>query len=126
MLAQGRDTGGGGAQAEIVMSARPAGSGTALQAEARVFLTGRIAGFGRSLAGDVSRRMFEEFARAVDRAAAGAEPDVGAKPPGAMRLLIGALSARLRASLRRLRPRSRDPKDRRSHARRRTSSRNKR
>jgi carbon-monoxide dehydrogenase small subunit len=60
--AQGKDSGGGGAQAGIVMSAAAADAGTSLTAEASMFLTGRIAGFGRSLAGDVSRRMFEEFA----------------------------------------------------------------
>jgi aerobic-type carbon monoxide dehydrogenase small subunit (CoxS/CutS family)/carbon monoxide dehydrogenase subunit G len=100
---QGKDAGGGGAQAEIVMTATPSGSGVSLHAEARVFLTGRIAGFGRSLAGDVSRRMFEDFARAMDRAAAGAEPDADARPPGAVALLLGALSDRARTRFRKLR-----------------------
>jgi aerobic-type carbon monoxide dehydrogenase small subunit (CoxS/CutS family)/carbon monoxide dehydrogenase subunit G len=103
MRGQGKDTGGGGAQAHIVMTAAPSGSGVSLHAEARVFLTGRIAGFGRSLAGDVSRRMFEEFARALDRAAAGAEPDAHSRPPGAVSILVGALSDRFRQRLARLR-----------------------
>jgi aerobic-type carbon monoxide dehydrogenase small subunit (CoxS/CutS family)/carbon monoxide dehydrogenase subunit G len=103
MRGQGKDTGGGGAQADIVMTAVPSGTGVSLHAEARVFLTGRIAGFGRSLAGDVSRRMFEEFARALDRAAAGAEPDARARPPGAVSILVGALSDRFRQRLTRLR-----------------------
>jgi carbon-monoxide dehydrogenase small subunit len=103
MNAQGKDTGGGGAQAGIVMSAEPHGDGgTSLQAVADVFLTGRIAGFGRSLAGDVSRRMFEDFARAVDRAAAGEEPNAAARPPGAVSLLLATLGDRLRQRLRRL------------------------
>jgi hypothetical protein len=89
-----------------------------------VFLTGRIASFGRSLAGDVSRRMFEDFARGMDRAAAGAEPDVRAKPPGAMAILLGALSDRARARFRRLRQRSQDRTPRR--VRRRTPSRDER
>ena len=108
MKAQGKDT-GGGAQARIVMTAAAVdGSGTALQAEAQVFLTGRIAGFGRSLAGDVSRRMFEEFARAVDRAAAGEEePTAGARPPGAISLLLATIADRVRRFLRRLTSRGR-------------------
>ncbi len=91
MNAQGKDTGGGSAQAGIVMVARPEGTGTSLHAEANVFLTGRIAGFGRSLAGDVSRQMFEDFARAIDQAAAGAEPDVDARPPSGIALVAAAL-----------------------------------
>ena len=102
MRAQGKDTGGGGAQARIVMTAAAAdGGGTTLQAEANVFLTGRIAGFGRSLAGDVSRRMFEEFARAVDRAASGEEPSTGAQPPSAFSLLLATIVDRVRQRLRR-------------------------
>jgi carbon-monoxide dehydrogenase small subunit len=103
--AQGKDTGGGGAQAGIVMVATPSGSGTSLHADARVFLTGRIAGFGRSLAGDVSKRMFEDFARAIDQAAAGAEPEVDARPPSAFALLAAALRARARAPFDRMRAR---------------------
>lgn len=107
MRAQGKDAGGGGAQARIVMTATPAeGDATSLQAEASVFLTGRIAGFGRSLAGDVSRRMFEEFARAVDRAAAGQEPTDDARPPRAVSLLLSTIVDRLRQRLRRLSSRS--------------------
>ena len=102
MNAQGKDSGGGGAQAGIVMSAVAAEGGTSLTAEASVFLTGRIAGFGRSLAADVSRRMFEEFARAVDRAASGEEPNAAARPPGAVSLLLSTLGDRLRQRLRRL------------------------
>jgi len=96
MRAQGKDAGGGGAQADIVMSATPVEGGTSLQAEANVFLTGRIAGFGRSLAGDVSRRMFEDFARALDRAAAGEEPATDARPPGAISLLMGTVVEKVR------------------------------
>ena len=103
MKAQGKDAGGGGAQARIVMSAVVAeGGGTSLQAEANVYLTGRIASFGRSLAGDVSRRMFEEFARAVDRAATGEEPAEGARPPSAVSLLLATIVDRIRQRLHRL------------------------
>jgi aerobic-type carbon monoxide dehydrogenase small subunit (CoxS/CutS family)/carbon monoxide dehydrogenase subunit G len=103
MNAQGKDTGGGGAQAGIVIVATPLGAGgTSLQAKADVFLTGRIAGFGRSLAGDVSRRMFADFARALDQTAAGEEPDVSARPPGAFTLLLSTLVERVRQRVRRL------------------------
>lgn len=105
ILAQGRDTGGGGAQADIVMGAEPSGSGTRITATASVFLTGRIAGFGRSLAGDVSRRMFEDFARAVDQASQGQEP-VESTPPGALTLLASAVVERIRARVATLRDRA--------------------
>jgi len=104
--AKGKDTGGGGAVAGVVMTAQPSGAGTLLRAEASVFLTGRIAGFGRSLAGDVSRRMFEDFARAVDQVAAGAEPDVASEPPSAVAILIRALADRAREVLKRIRQRT--------------------
>lgn len=90
VLAQGKDTSGGGAQAEIRLQASSADGATTLQAHARVFLTGRVAGFGRSLAGDVSRRMFEEFASAVGQAASGKTVDA-AQPPSALRILLDAL-----------------------------------
>jgi carbon-monoxide dehydrogenase small subunit len=95
VLAQGSDTSGGRAQAEIQLSAYPDGEGTRLEAQARVFLVGRIAGFGRSLAGDVSRRMFEDFASAVDQAARGEVP-VTSKPPSAFRLLLDTIRDRRR------------------------------
>lgn len=96
MLAQGDDAAGSRAQAEIHLQALAEGTGTTLHATAHVFLTGRIAGFGRSLAGDVSRRMFEEFASAVDRAARGEQPAADARPPSAVRMLIDALRDRYR------------------------------
>ncbi len=96
VLAQGNDASGGQAQAEIQFLAVSDGTGTRLQADARVFLVGRIAGFGRSLAGDVARRMFEDFATAVDQAARGQEPSADAKPPSAFRILIATLLDRMR------------------------------
>lgn len=96
VLGQAKDTSGGRAQAEIRLLAIPDGSGTRLEAEAKVYLVGRIAGFGRSLAGDVSRRMFEDFAKAVDQAARGEEPTTDGKPPSAFHLLLGTLQDRFR------------------------------
>jgi carbon-monoxide dehydrogenase small subunit len=69
VLAQGADTGGAQTQADIRLAAEAAGDGTRLRADADIYLTGRIAGFGRALAGDVSRRLFEQFADAVGEAA---------------------------------------------------------
>ncbi|MGH3095798.1 MAG: 2Fe-2S iron-sulfur cluster-binding protein [Streptosporangiales bacterium] len=94
ILAQGDDAAGSRAQAEIHLQAFSAGTGTTLRANAHLFLAGRIAGFGRSLAGDVSRRMFEQFASAVDRTARGERPAADARPPSAVRMLIDALRGR--------------------------------
>jgi carbon-monoxide dehydrogenase small subunit len=105
MRAQGSDTSGGGAQAHIVMTSRQSGTTTLLQAEAQVFLTGRVAGFGRSLAGDVSRRMFQEFAHAVDLVASGGEPVPSAQVPKALPMLWSVLSDRLRERARKVRNR---------------------
>jgi carbon-monoxide dehydrogenase small subunit len=103
--AQGADTGGSTTQADIRLHAEPAaGGGTVLRAEAALFLSGRIAQFGRALAGDVSRRLFEQFALAVEEnARTGRAPATPVRPPGALSLLAGTLAARVRALLRRLR-----------------------
>jgi xanthine dehydrogenase YagT iron-sulfur-binding subunit len=112
VLAQGRDAGGAQTQAEIVLRTDATGtrdtetgaadSGTVLRADARLYLTGRIAQFGRSLAGDVSRRMFAQFAEAVAEAAAtGSTPAGPVKAPSAAGLLLAALLGRLRRLFRR-------------------------
>ena len=112
VLAQGRDAGGAQTQAEIVLRTDAAGTrdtetgatdpGTILVADARLYLTGRIAQFGRSLAGDVSRRMFTQFAEAVAEAAAtGSAPARPMKAPSAAGLLLAALLGRLRRLFRR-------------------------
>jgi xanthine dehydrogenase YagT iron-sulfur-binding subunit len=112
VLAQGRDAGGAQTQAEIVLrtdaaetrgtETGAADSGTILVADARLYLTGRIAQFGRSLAGDVSRRMFTQFAEAVAEAAAtGSTPAGPVKAPSAAGLLLAALLGRLRRLFRR-------------------------
>jgi carbon-monoxide dehydrogenase small subunit len=98
VLAQGADRGGSSTRAVIRLAAEalPDG-GTMLRAGAEVHLSGRIAGFGRALAGDVSRRLFEQFAVAVDEAARTGEAPVPTSGPSPLRLLLGALRARLRA-----------------------------
>jgi aerobic-type carbon monoxide dehydrogenase small subunit (CoxS/CutS family)/carbon monoxide dehydrogenase subunit G len=104
-VAQGSDASGGRAQADIRLRAEPGESGTRLHADAAVFLTGRIAQFGRSLAGDVSRRMFEQFAKSVESVANGADTVHSPTPPSALRLLGGTVRDRLRQASRRWRQR---------------------
>ncbi|MFJ9787364.1 2Fe-2S iron-sulfur cluster-binding protein [Amycolatopsis sp. NPDC101161] len=102
VLAQGQDTGGAQTQADIVLRTEATATGTAMRAEAKVYLTGRIAQFGRALAGDVSRRMFEQFADALREAAtSGQAPSGPVKAPSALKLLFAPLIDRLRAVLRR-------------------------
>jgi carbon-monoxide dehydrogenase small subunit len=104
VLAQGGDPASGQAQADITLSVTEAdsaardGTGSVLAASARLYLTGRIASFGRSLSGDVAAHMFTEFAAAVERAATGRQPGT-ARPAGGLRLVAAVLVKRLRAAL---------------------------
>jgi carbon monoxide dehydrogenase subunit G len=67
-VATGRDVSGSGVQADVTVIAQAGGGdGTSLRAEAKLYLSGRAAQFGRSLAGDVSRGLFEEFGACVER-----------------------------------------------------------
>jgi carbon-monoxide dehydrogenase small subunit len=88
VLAQGADRGGNRTSADIRLRASPASGGVQLRADADVFLSGRIAQFGRALAGDVSRRLFEQFAASLEQAARTGAAPVPGKSPSA--LLIGA------------------------------------
>jgi carbon-monoxide dehydrogenase small subunit len=102
VLAQGTDRGGSSTQAVIRLAADPAeGGGTVLWADADVHLSGRVAQFGRALAGDVSRRLFEQFAEAVDEAARTGEAPTTRTSP--LRLALGALLARIRRLVQRRR-----------------------
>lgn len=94
VLAMGSDAGGGGTQARLTLVATPTAAGARLSAAADVYLTGRIAQFGRALAGDVSRRMFEQFAEAVEQTAAGGAPR-HRRGAGALSLAFGVLRQRL-------------------------------
>lgn len=101
VLAQGRDTGGAQTQAAITLRTDSDGDTTTLRADAKVYLTGRIAQFGRALAGDISRRMFEQFAESVREAAtSGQAPSGTGNPPSAFRLMFGTLADRIRKALR--------------------------
>jgi aerobic-type carbon monoxide dehydrogenase small subunit (CoxS/CutS family)/carbon monoxide dehydrogenase subunit G len=114
LLAQGADTGGNRTAADIVLRASAQdGGGTELRADAAVFLSGRIAQFGRALAGDVSQRLFEQFADAVDETArTGTVPDVGAGP-SALRLGIEAVLTAVRRRATALRTALRERRERR-------------
>jgi aerobic-type carbon monoxide dehydrogenase small subunit (CoxS/CutS family)/carbon monoxide dehydrogenase subunit G len=95
VLAQGADRGGSSTQAVIRLAAEalPDG-GTTLHAGADVHLSGRIAQFGRALAGDVSRRLFEQFAASVDTAARTGEAPGPTSGPSPLRLALRAIRAR--------------------------------
>lgn len=100
--AQGQDTGGAQTHADIELRTETGSDGTVLHTDAKVYLTGRIAQFGRTLAGDVSRRMFEQFAAAVaETATSGQTPERPAKPPSATKLLLGTLLNRIKLALQR-------------------------
>ena len=103
VLAQGQDASGAQTQAEIVLRTEPADAGTVLHAHARIYLTGRIAQFGRGIAGDVSRRIFTQFAAAVAAAASGgaAAASGPAKIPSASGLLFASVADRIRRLFRR-------------------------
>jgi aerobic-type carbon monoxide dehydrogenase small subunit (CoxS/CutS family)/carbon monoxide dehydrogenase subunit G len=103
VLAQGSDAGGSATQADIRLRAEPTDGGTVLHAEAALFLSGRVAQFGRALAGDVGRRLFERFCACVAQTArTGRMPAVPSKPPRVLSLLVAAVAGRLRRVLGRL------------------------
>jgi aerobic-type carbon monoxide dehydrogenase small subunit (CoxS/CutS family)/carbon monoxide dehydrogenase subunit G len=67
-IAAGRDISGGGVRADLRVSAEPRDSGgTRVRAQAKLYLSGRAAQFGRSLAGDVSRQLFAQFGQGVEQ-----------------------------------------------------------
>jgi carbon-monoxide dehydrogenase small subunit len=104
VVGQGQDAGGGRTQADIRLVAEQSADGARLRADADVYLTGRIAQFGRALAGDVSRRMFEQFAAAVQEAAiSGSAPTAPHPPPSVVRLMAATVVGRMRQALTRLR-----------------------
>jgi aerobic-type carbon monoxide dehydrogenase small subunit (CoxS/CutS family)/carbon monoxide dehydrogenase subunit G len=92
-VAVGEDRGGGGVRAYLEFQAQPADAGSRFLATARLHLSGRAARFGRSIAGDVSRELFEEFGRCVERTLSGEEPAARTKLKGG-RLAARALRAR--------------------------------
>jgi aerobic-type carbon monoxide dehydrogenase small subunit (CoxS/CutS family)/carbon monoxide dehydrogenase subunit G len=100
-VAAGRDVSGSGVQADVTVSAQAAGDGTALKAAAKLYLSGRAAQFGRSLAGDVSRGLFEEFGACVERTLTTGEEATPQQLSG-LTVTRRLFAARLKALLRRL------------------------
>jgi carbon-monoxide dehydrogenase small subunit len=102
VIAAGRDRSGGGVRVDVILGAQPSeGACTAVRAEAKVFLTGRAAGFGRSLAGDVSRQLFSEFGSCLERTLVTGQEVAPPRLAGGV-VTWRLLSARFRALLRRL------------------------
>jgi aerobic-type carbon monoxide dehydrogenase small subunit (CoxS/CutS family)/carbon monoxide dehydrogenase subunit G len=104
-VAAGRDPSGSGIRALVTLTAGQSDSGgTALRAQAELYLSGRAAQFGRSLAGDVGRQLFSEFGSCVEKTLTGGRAAEPRGMAGGM-LALRLLRVRLRALLRRLRRR---------------------
>jgi carbon-monoxide dehydrogenase small subunit len=104
-VGSGQDVSGGGVRADLRFGAEPAGEGrTVVRAQARLYLSGRAAQFGRSLVGDVSRQLFEEFGRCVDRTLTTGEVAEPSRLRGGA-LARRAVQAQLRAAVRGIRRR---------------------
>ncbi|MBV8430402.1 MAG: 2Fe-2S iron-sulfur cluster binding domain-containing protein [Solirubrobacterales bacterium] len=102
-VASGSDESGSGVRAALAISAASAetGNGTSLRAQAELYLSGRAAQFGRSLAGDVSRQLFQEFGACAERTITTGE-DAAPRRLAAFALARRLFAARLRALVRRL------------------------
>lgn len=100
-LGQGKDESGGGVKADIRLSVVPADSASLLRVNADFYMSGRIAQFGRSLAGDISRDMFAQFVSAIGAKARGEEP-VKTTGISAKEMVIKLIASRIRAVFRRM------------------------
>ncbi|GGE69447.1 carbon monoxide dehydrogenase [Nesterenkonia cremea] len=103
-LAQAEDAAGGSVQAGVALSAQPHEGGSLLSADADLFMVGKIAQMGRSLAGDVSADMFAQFTRALDATARGEEP-TDTQAPSSVAMFTRLMSTRAKALVGRLRRR---------------------
>lgn len=100
-LGQGKDEGGGGVKADIRLAVDTVGSASLLRANADLYMSGRIAQFGRSLAGDISQDMFAQFAAAISAKARGEEP-VKTTGISAREMVVKLIASRIRAIFRRI------------------------
>lgn len=101
-VASGHDPSGSGLRALVTLSAQPGDSGgTAVRAKAGLYLSGRAAQFGRSLAGDVSRQLFTEFGACVERTLATGQAAAPTRMAGGA-LVWRLLRTRARVLLRRI------------------------
>lgn len=101
VLGQGKDEGGGGVKADIRLVVESADSVSLLKANAELYMSGRIAQFGRSLAGDISRDMFSEFASSIGAKARG-EERVQTKGLSAWGMVVKLVVSRIRTIFRRM------------------------
>jgi aerobic-type carbon monoxide dehydrogenase small subunit (CoxS/CutS family)/carbon monoxide dehydrogenase subunit G len=102
LLAAGQDVSGSAIRALVTLSAQPHGEGgTSLCAQAALYLSGRAAQFGRSLAGDVSRQLFGEFGACVEQSLSSGQPAAPARVTAGA-LLWRLLHSRARSLLHRL------------------------
>lgn len=101
-LAQADDPSGGTVQGVVHLKVDPSGEGSIIRAHAEMHMTGRIAQFGRSLAGDVSKDMFSQFTAALDATARGEEPVAGGAPPSAVQMTVRLITSRARAIVQRI------------------------
>ena len=101
-VAAGRDPAGSGIRAVVTLSAQPGSEGgTTVQADAGLYLSGRAAQFGRSLAGDVSRQLFAEFGVCIERTLRSGQAIAPTRMAGGT-LAWRLLRARARTLLRRI------------------------
>ena len=105
MLAQGTEQGGSQTSADIRLQASATPGGVRLRADADLFLSGRIAQFGRGLAGDVSQRLFEQFTASLEQAARTGSAPAPGKSPNALLIGARAVAGALRRRAARLRRR---------------------
>lgn len=103
-VAQAEDAAGGSVQAAVALAAKPHEGGSLLSADAELFMVGKIAQMGRSLAGDVSADMFAQFTQALDATARGEEP-TQAQAPSAVAMFTRLMSQRAQSLVDRLRRR---------------------
>lgn len=96
-LVEAKDQSSGSVQGEVLLTLTEDSDNTAISATAKVFMTGRIAQFGRSLAEDAGRDMFEKFTHSLDAAAQGKEIEAS-EPPSALSLATQLLGRRLKSA----------------------------
>jgi xanthine dehydrogenase YagT iron-sulfur-binding subunit len=95
VVGSGTDVGGAKARVDLQLSAQPNAQRTTLTSNARLFLTGRAAQFGRFILQDVAANLFEDFCNCLEGSIKGEEAVPGARLRGT-RLLRRALFSSLR------------------------------
>jgi carbon-monoxide dehydrogenase small subunit len=99
LLAAGSDL-GGSTSARLTIRVTAEADTTILHAAADVYLRGPIARFGRALGDEISRRLFEQFALAVEQTALTGNAPAATRGPNPITIVFGAWRTRLRATWR--------------------------